>query len=401
MMHRYGASRPRVQASVRGTNLESPTLRLRTREPTLVQSASTTSISNGTRVTLDHVTQRYGAVVAADDVSLEVHRGELLALLGPSGCGKTTLLRIVAGLLRQTDGHVSIGSDIVDALPPNERGAGIVFQNYALFPHMTVAANVAYGLRARGVAREPAAASVIEMLKLVRLEGFDERYPRQLSGGQQQRVALARTLAVSPKVLLLDEPFGALDKNLRLDMQIEVKRLQRALNITTIMVTHDQEEALSMADRIAVMNQGRVEQLASPDDIYDRPATLFVASFVGTANLLRGQLRAEHDRFALALSGTARIALPSAAPYSRSGEAIAAIRPEQITFCEAGADALAATVKTVLPLGPSVVYDLALAAGVDLKLTTERSGGSAGPRPGDTVHVSVRPNAQVAVFPAR
>jgi len=188
----------------------------------------------GVALTLDAITHRFGHTVAVNGVSLRVEPGEIVALLGPSGCGKTTLLRIVAGLLRQSDGHVAVGDDIVDDLPPNERGAGIVFQNYALFPHMTVEGNVGYGLRAQGTPRKAIAESVARMLALVRMEGFERRLPRQLSGGQQQRVALARTLAVSPRVLLLDEPFGALDKNLRLDMQIEVKRLQRELDITTI-----------------------------------------------------------------------------------------------------------------------------------------------------------------------
>ena len=204
---------------------------------------------SSSEVVLDRVTHRYGGFTAVQDIRLEIRAGEFLALLGPSGCGKTTLLRIIAGLMRQSEGHVTIGGEIVDALPPNERGAGIVFQSYALFPHMTVAANIEYGLRARGMPKAERAGIVGRMLALVRMRDHAARYPRQLSGGQQQRVALARTLAVSPKVLLLDEPFGALDKNLRLGMQIEVKRLQRELGITTVMVTHDQEEALGMADR--------------------------------------------------------------------------------------------------------------------------------------------------------
>ena len=322
-------------------------------------------------------------------------------LLGPSGCGKTTLLRIVAGLMRQSEGHVRIGGEVVDALPPNERGAGIVFQSYALFPHMTVEANVAYGLRAKGAERTTIARTVRRMLALVRMEGFAQRYPRELSGGQQQRVALARTLAVSPKVLLLDEPFGALDKNLRLDMQIEVKRLQRELNITTVMVTHDQEEALSMADRIAVMSRGRVEQFASPEAIYDRPACLFVATFVGTANLLEGRLAARSaGGYDVALAAGGALVLPEAGPCSRAGAVVVSARPEHLRFANGTADALPATVSMVLPLGPSVVYELALGNGTPIKLTTGRGSGDARHRAGDAVRVRLADGAPVSVFAA-
>src|SRR5216684_512012 len=244
----------------------------------------------GHRLRLEDISHRFGEFVAVRDINLDVAGGELVALLGPSGCGKSTLLRIVSGFIRQSQGRVLFDNEAVDHLPPSRRGAGIVFQNYALFPHMTVAQNVAYGLEAQKWPRQRIGPRVAEMLALVHMAEFAERKPRQLSGGQQQRIALARCLAIDPKVLLLDEPFGALDNNLRLDMQIEVKRLQREYGITTILVTHDQEEALSMADRIAVMNRGRIEQVASPTDIYDRPATLFVNQFVGTTNLIPGKL---------------------------------------------------------------------------------------------------------------
>ncbi len=226
----------------------------------------------GHRLRLEDISHRFGDFVAVRDINLEVSGGELVALLGPSGCGKSTLLRIVSGFIRQSEGRVLFDGEPVDHLPPSRRGVGIVFQNYALFPHMTVAENVAYGLEAQRWPRERIAPRVAEMLDArAHAASSRERKPRQLSGGQQQRVALARCLAIDPKVLLLDEPFGALDKNLRLDMQIEVKRLQREYGITTILVTHDQEEALSMADRIAVMTRGRIEQVSSPTEIYDRP----------------------------------------------------------------------------------------------------------------------------------
>ena len=209
---------------------------------------------------LNRLSKRYGDLTAVEDLSLSVERGEFISLLGPSGCGKTTTLQMIAGFVEPSGGSIVLDGKDVSRTPANKRGLGMVFQNYALFPHMTVESNVGYGLRARGAARREIAETDARMLALVRMEGFERRLPRELSGGQQQRVALARTLAVSPKVLLLDEPFGALDKNLRLAIQIEVKRLQRELDITTIMVTHDQEEALSLADRIAVMSRGRVEQ---------------------------------------------------------------------------------------------------------------------------------------------
>jgi putative spermidine/putrescine transport system ATP-binding protein len=353
--------------------------------------------TRGVSLGLDAVTHRFGQTVAVDGVSLSVAPGEIVALLGPSGCGKTTLLRVVAGLLRQTDGHVAIGGEVVDDLPPNERGAGIVFQNYALFPHMTVEANVAYGLRARGTARREIAARVPRMLELVRMQGFERRWPRELSGGQQQRVALARTLAVSPRVLLLDEPFGALDKNLRLDMQIEVKRLQRELDITTIMVTHDQEEALSLADRIAVMSRGRVEQFATPEGIYDRPTSLFVATFVGTANLLRGKLSQGGRGYVLEIPGTGELALSGAQPHDRPGAVVVSIRPEHVQFVSDGEPGLNAHVELVLPLGPAVIYDVVLEDGTPVKVTTGRMG-RVRHGPGEAVRIGLVPHAPVSVF---
>ena len=228
----------------------------------------------GRSLVLDAITHRYpGGAIAVENINLDVKGGEIIALLGPSGCGKTTLLRIVAGFIAQTEGRIIIGDEIVDMLPPNRRAVGIVFQNYALFPHLTIAENVAYGLAARGVDTATRRREAQRLLELVQLPAMAERLPRQLSGGQQQRVALARALAIKPSILLLDEPFAALDKNLRLDMQIEIKRMQRVSGITTLIVTHDQEEALSMADRVAVLNQGRLEQFGSPIDVYDRPQT--------------------------------------------------------------------------------------------------------------------------------
>ena len=348
---------------------------------------------------LTGISHRYASAYAVADVDLQVRPGELVALLGPSGCGKTTLLRIVAGLIRQTEGNVIIGDRIVDSLPTHERGAGIVFQNYALFPHMTVAANIGYGLRAAGVGKAQIAAMVERMLALVKLEAMAGRYPRELSGGQQQRVALARTLAVSPKILLLDEPFGALDKNLRLDMQIEVKRLQRELGITTVMVTHDQEEALSMADRIAVMNKGCVEQFGTPEEVYDQPETLFVAGFVGTSNLLPGTLAtiaAAGPTVALAGGGT--LVLPSARPCSVPGPVVLSLRPEHLRFARADEPGVDAALQLSLPLGALTVHELALGNGQAVKVIAPRTGEAARHAPGDQVRLALTAGAAPAVF---
>lgn len=344
------------------------------------------------------VHHRYGHAVAVAGVDLETLPGELVALLGPSGCGKTTLLRIVAGLLRQTSGQLRLGDQIVDALPSGERGVGIVFQNYALFPHMTVQANVAYGLRARGLAGPHVERRVGEMLELVHMSAFAARFPRELSGGQQQRVALARTLAIRPQVLLLDEPFAALDKNLRLDMQIEVRRIQRELGITTLLVTHDQEEAMSMADRIAVMHAGRVEQFDTPEAVYDRPATNFVARFVGTANLLPGRLARNGEDFLMHCDSGGSFALPVAEPCSREGQALLSVRPEHLALVPVGRGVPEATVTMVLPLGPHRIVELMLSCGGTVKASLQRYGGSQDVAPGDRVGLALRPGAPAAVF---
>jgi putative spermidine/putrescine transport system ATP-binding protein len=353
------------------------------------------------RVSLDRITHRFTDFTAVADINLDVAGGELVALLGPSGCGKSTLLRIISGFIRQTEGRVLFDDSAVDHLAPRGRGVGIVFQNYALFPHMTIAENVAYGLQAQKWPRDKIMPRVTEMLDLVHMSEFAGRKPRQLSGGQQQRIALARCLAIDPKVLLLDEPFGALDKNLRLDMQIEVKRLQREYGITTILVTHDQEEALSMADRIAVMSRGRIEQVSSPTEIYDRPQTLFVNEFVGTTNILRGEIVGGPSGGSMVrLSGGSAVPVSSDVKFQAGSKVIVSIRPEQLSIDSQPSDgSIEGTIKAVMPLGPHVVYDVALADGPSLKVSEPRQTASELRAAGSVVSLKPISPASCRVFP--
>ena len=248
-----------------------------------------------TAITIDGVARTFGTVRAVDDVSIAVRDGEFFTLLGPSGCGKTTLLRMVAGFCELDPGRILFGDERIDTLPPHRRNTGMVFQNYAVFPNLTVGDNVAYGLRARKVRGDEMRERVARALKLVQLDGYGERWPHQLSGGQLQRVAIARAIVIEPHVLLLDEPLSNLDAKLRVEMRGEIRRLQKLLGITVLYVTHDQEEALAISDRIAVMRAGRVEQIASPRAIYEQPETPFVASFVGITNLIEGAVRGHAD----------------------------------------------------------------------------------------------------------
>ena len=292
---------------------------------------------------LENVSKRFGAVAAVEPLTLAVQAGALLALLGPSGCGKTTTLRIIAGFERPDSGLVRIGGRDVTPEPPNRRRLGMVFQNYSLFPHMTVAENIAFGLKMAKVPRSEIPPRVSEALSLVRLPGFEDRSPAQLSGGQQQRVALARSLITSPAVLLLDEPLGALDKNLRESMQFELRQLQKRLGITTVLVTHDQEEALTMSDSVAVMNHGRVLQVGPPQEVYARPKERFVSEFLGASNLLHAT-RVSQDLFVLGGGGEAGFHV-RATPQDRavsSSSVLLAIRPEKVTICEAAGEEVGA-----------------------------------------------------------
>jgi spermidine/putrescine transport system ATP-binding protein len=325
-------------------------------------------------VRLSHVTKRFGAVTAVDDVSLEVRPGEFVSLLGPSGCGKTTTLRILAGFLEPTAGDVAIGGRSMLGVPPYRRPVNMVFQHYALFPHLTVSDNIAYGPRRRRMPRAEIDRAVAEALELVSLQGLGPRYPRELSGGQQQRVALARALVNRPRVLLLDEPLGALDLKLRRQMQIELKRLQEYLRTTFIYVTHDQEEALVLSDRIAVMNAGRVEQMDEARRVYQQPATPFVADFIGQTNLLACTVeRVEGQRIVLGRGETRLLAaMPDSAPGAGTSVQLS-VRPERIAIALerlALDNAFAATVTRRVYLGALTNFHVEAGPDLTLVLTT-------------------------------
>ena len=340
-----------------------------------------------TDLELRHLTKTYGTTAAVDDVNLAVEPGELVAFLGPSGCGKTTTLRMVAGFIQPTAGEILVhGSDITD-LKPNHRDMGMVFQSYALFPHMTVNRNVAFGLVARGVPSAEIAPKVGAALDLVGLTGFGERYPKQLSGGQQQRVALARVLALKPKLLLFDEPLSNLDAKLRVQMRHEIRQLQKEVGITSLFVTHDQEEAMTIADRIAVMNKGRIDQIGTPAEIYDHPRTRFVADFIGTSNLIDG--RVAGGRF-VSKNG---LELPCSSPGPGNDlEAVLAVRPEKVELADAGAqDPLSGTVTRVTKLGGLIEYAVTLASGETFLIHQQDRSGSEIRVVGDGVALSWRP----------
>jgi spermidine/putrescine transport system ATP-binding protein len=281
-------------------------------------------------VRLDRISKRFHDVVAVDDLSLDIQRGEFFSMLGPSGCGKTTTLRMIGGFEEASEGTIYLGDADVTGLPPFKRDVNTVFQNYALFPHLTVFENVAFGLRRRKVAPADIGTQVRDMLELVELPGYESRKPAQLSGGQQQRVALARALINHPRVLLLDEPLGALDLKLRKQMQLELKRIQTEVGITFIYVTHDQEEAMTMSNRIAVMRAGRIEQLGTPEELYERPTTAFVAGFLGVSNLLDGELAGKEGALVIVRLKDGTLLRAPANGATASGWVRLGVRPEKL-----------------------------------------------------------------------
>ena len=342
-------------------------------------------------IQLQEVAKRYGDTVAVDGVSFGVERGEFLTLLGPSGCGKTTTLNMIAGFVTPTAGAIRIKDRPVTDLPAYERDTGMVFQSYALFPHMTVFNNVAFGLRMRRQKRTDIQTRVGEMLERVRLTGLEKRYPRQLSGGQQQRVALARAMVMKPAALLLDEPLSNLDLKLREAMRVELKSLQRDLGITSVYVTHDQDEALAMSDRIAVMNAGKIEQVGSPETIYESPQSLFVATFIGATNLLQGAVTAiRGEQVQVKLESGKALLARQGQPLEVGEGVVVSIRPEKcrLTLQQPSTDnSLAAKVTNTLVLGAELQYLLALEGGPTLTVKALNTDESVRPCPGEHVYV--------------
>ena len=311
----------------------------------------------------DGITRRFGDVVALDDLSLDVNEGEMVSLLGPSGCGKTTLLRVMAGFTRPDSGTIVIGGEIMNDVPPERRNLGMVFQSYSLWPHMTVGRNVAFGLECRGVRKSLLAERVARALDLVELGAMADRYPRQLSGGQQQRVALARALVYEPSILLLDEPLSALDRKLRERMQRDLRALQQKLAITAIFVTHDQEEALILSDRIAVMSDGRIVQTGTPREVYEHPRSHFVADFVGRANSFPATVAStDGDRVTIRTDSGLTLQGYSPVPRSSGDRVNAVIRPEKIEIAEDG-EGVQASVAEISYVGPITYLTCRLAGG--------------------------------------
>lgn len=309
-------------------------------------------------VRFDNVEKRFGALVALHKLDLNVDQGVFFSLLGPSGCGKTTTLRLIAGFEQPTQGDIYIRQKRVTGLPAYKRNFGMVFQNFALFPHLTVFENIAFGLKMRHVDSSSIKNKVLKVLDLVSLGGYGDRYPSQLSGGQQQRVALARAIVFEPDVLLLDEPLSALDKMLREQMQVELRQLQRRLGTTTVFVTHDQEEALTMSDQVAVMKDGQIQQTGAPRDIYERPATEFVATFLGASNILEGAIQSrDGDRIVVDVAGTLLTIDPGPSGPRPNGQRIKlALRPEKIRLSPSGV--LRARLKEAIYRGPKTYLDM-------------------------------------------
>jgi putative spermidine/putrescine transport system ATP-binding protein len=356
------------------------------------------SPSDAPALVLRDLRKSFGSAVAVDGVDLEIRRGEFVTLLGPSGSGKTTTLRMVAGFMGPSGGSIEIDGRDMTHVPPYRRDVGMVFQNYALFPHMTAAQNVAFPLRMRGRPRAEIERRVGDALRLVKLGELGGRYPRQLSGGQQQRVALARAVVFEPRLLLMDEPLGALDRKLRKSLQLEIIHVSRQLGATVLYVTHDQEEALMMSDRIAIFSAGRIEQLGTGDDLYDRPASLFVADFIGESNILRGRYEAdgadggwmtrERSRWRVGRAAAERAALEGGKP------AALVVRPERIRIVaeggavSAGANVAEATVDEVLNLGPDIRVELVLEGGQRVAVRQSRGAGERTLDRGDRVRVA-------------
>lgn len=399
----YAASRRRLRTEP--TRIRIPSTHPRRTEITLPEDHEPPAETDAV-ITLDAVSKRYGAFAAVDYADFSILRGEFFAMLGPSGCGKTTTLKMIAGFEQPSSGRIILEGTDVSRVPPYQRNVNTVFQQYALFPHMTVAENVAFGPRSKKVPKSTYMTQVAEMLEVVRLSDFADRRPRQLSGGQQQRVALARALVNYPSALLLDEPLAALDLKLREAMQFELKRIQREVGITFVFVTHDQGEALTMSDRIAVMSQGKVEQVGTPEDIYNRPASLFVAGFIGSANLLPGRVvAAAGNDITVDLTVGTRVQALSSDTLVEGEQVSVMLRPERLSIkpaerlseVAAAGLGIAGTVQDLVFQGASARLALRLADGTVVVTNVATDADLPFLRPGDEVCASWRPGAAYAL----
>ena len=337
-------------------------------------------------VIIDHAVKTYGDFTAVNGISLTINQGEFFTLLGPSGCGKTTLLRMIAGFNTVDGGEIRFDDQVINNLPAHKRDIGMVFQNYAIFPHLNVAENVAYGLKARHVPKNEIPPRVDEALQMVQIDQLKKRQPNELSGGQQQRVALARAFVIEPGVLLMDEPLSNLDAKLRVQMRTTIKKLQRRLGITTVYVTHDQEEALAISDRIAVMNQGNIMQIGTPEEIYRKPANPFVANFIGVSNFIDCQAKDAGGKGRISLPGNYVMEIPMRKEYS--GDAILSARPEQLFFDEEG---IPGKINMSVFLGDFIQYEVELVNGQVIELNEYTKDVDLIRRDGEQVHISMQP----------
>lgn len=347
--------------------------------------------TTGATIRIDRLSKRFAKVVAVDEVFLEIQKGEFITLLGPSGSGKTTILMIVAGFEKPTSGDIYINDEFMGYTPPFKRNIGMVFQNYALFPHMTVFENIAFPLGMRKLSHNEIATRVEEALELVKLQGYGDRYPKQLSGGQQQRIALARAIIFRPQVLLMDEPLGALDKKLREHMQLEIKHLHEELGLTVVYVTHDQAEALTMSDRVVVLNQGRIEQVGKPDELYDKPRNKFVADFIGETNLLEGRIVNEEGN-SIRIETLGGMKISALQTEEVKGEDVSiSIRPEKVILLENDQkvqNMYTGQVEEVIYVGETTKFKVALkGAGEKLFVKLHSRKGTPKPSKGDIVQV--------------
>lgn len=340
-------------------------------------------------VSLKNLTKTYATSNAVDDINLDIEKGEFIALLGPSGCGKTTTLRMVAGFIDPTAGNIMVGGRNVTRLAPEKRNMGMVFQSYALFPHMTVRKNVEFGLVCHRVPASEIDERINNVLRTVGLEAMHDRYPRQLSGGQQQRVALARVMAIQPSLLLFDEPLSNLDAFLRVQMRSEIRQVQRKMGVTALFVTHDQEEAMTMADRIVVMSKGKIEQIGAPSDVYDHPQTRFVANFIGSANFFEGTVESrENEQVFRTQEG---VLFPLAANPQKAAKCLA-IRPERINLGNPGEGLIDGRVEGAIQLGAMMEYEVGLGGQQSIKVQAQRRADMPKVSIGQQVSVSWRPD---------